>query len=542
MSRPSTPHRPTRLVESTTADDQSPPKPSRTSAIEFAEPSIPSGSTPPSPTRGRMTLRYPSTLSRDPKRVPLHKRGKSRTYETMEDLLREAGYKETRIFTPETERAEGAGEGLGRTASRVVEYLTGLVPGMNRSEEQLVQEDSKSSEVSQLWSMPPSPLAGGRNRVLPPDLDTSKEFTTRERASAPGSPRFGPGRGRLSHEQSLRPRPSASDSLRAYAQLSAAQGYLRHMSSTPNFKKNPRLISESGESDMTSVRLPSRARGRDRPFEEQPPLPSGWFDSVTKAVLGSPSTNAHVGQPRPSSRASARPSVRMQQRTSPHPASNDQTNKVRPMVSLRSQTAPGAVNTVKVVCQSAPSSRSSSRIGQRLTFAADQSGTLRRDSRSRAPRRSRGEQTDALPSLASTLLEDDSWGSQWMDGKRIPSIAIEDTDYSDDDDGELNLAQLLLPPKRQKSIRSLRQHLHRSESARGSRTPLSRPLEPYILDDDDDVASRRKDRSREGRTHRWTSSDEGSGWEGSNLPGVDQQGPRRRRGLPNAWSSLATGR
>ena len=173
---------------------------------------------------------------------------------------------------------------------------------------------------------------------------------------------------------------------------------------------------------------------------------------------------------------------------------------------------------------------------------SDKSGTQRRESRSRAPRRSRGEDLDALPSLDSNLLENDTWGPQWVDGKRIPAITIEDTDYSDDDDGELNLAQLLLPPKRQKSIRSLRQHLHRSESARGLRTPLARPLEPYILDDDEDAVRRRKDRSGERRPSRWTSSDEGSGWEGSDLPGIGQQGGGRRRGLPGAWSNLAAGR
>lgn len=458
--------------------------------------------------------------------------------------MREAGYKETRIFTPETDRTEGAGEGLSRTASRVVGYLAGLVPGMNRSEDQLPQDDTKASEPES-WSMPPSPLAGRRNKALPPELLTSKELTPRTRASAPGSPRLGAGRGRLPHEHSLRPQPSASESLRAYAQLTAAQGYLRHMSSAPNIKRNPRLISAAGSeaSDMTSLRLPPRSRGRDRVHEEQPPLPSGWFDSVTKAVLGSSSTGAHVGQPHPGSRAHARPAIHTQHRTISHLALSDHTNKVRPMGSLRSQTAPGAVNTVMVVCRSAPSSRSSSRVGERLTFATDKSGNQRRDSRSRAPRRSRGEESDSLPSLTNTLLENDSWAPQWVDGKRVPSIAVEDIDSSDDDDGELDLAQLLLPPKRQKSIRSLRQHLHRSESARGLRTSFNnRPLEPYILDDDEDVARRKRDRSKEMRTHRWTASDEGSGWEGSSLPGIDQPGNRRRRGLPGAWSSLTTGR
>ncbi|KAL4257324.1 hypothetical protein AB1N83_012326 [Pleurotus pulmonarius] len=45
-------------------------------------------------------------------RVPLHRRGTSSKYESLEDLLKEAGYKETRIFTPESDRntkARGAG-------------------------------------------------------------------------------------------------------------------------------------------------------------------------------------------------------------------------------------------------------------------------------------------------------------------------------------------------------------------------------------------------------------------------------------------------
>jgi len=60
---------------------------------------------PQTPPRGRS--RYPSSLAHDGLRVPLHRRGTSKTYECLEDLLKEAGYKETRIFTPETERHRG---------------------------------------------------------------------------------------------------------------------------------------------------------------------------------------------------------------------------------------------------------------------------------------------------------------------------------------------------------------------------------------------------------------------------------------------------
>lgn len=62
------------------------------------------------PSRGRSA--YPAHLARagEGPRVPLHRRGTSQTLECFEDLLREAGYKETRVFTPESERAEAAAE------------------------------------------------------------------------------------------------------------------------------------------------------------------------------------------------------------------------------------------------------------------------------------------------------------------------------------------------------------------------------------------------------------------------------------------------
>jgi hypothetical protein len=92
---------------------------------------------PHTPPRGRS--RYPSSLTNDGLRVPLHRRGTSKTYERLEDLLKEAGYKETRIFTPETERHRGR-ERVHEEASQsdgklkngvdaVVGLLAGLVLG-----------------------------------------------------------------------------------------------------------------------------------------------------------------------------------------------------------------------------------------------------------------------------------------------------------------------------------------------------------------------------------------------------------------------------
>jgi hypothetical protein len=87
----------------------------------------------------RMRPRYPQELGR----VPLHRRGTSKTYERLEDLLKEAGYKETRIFTPETERtgkcedddddATVVEDKRTSMVKDVVGFLTGLIPGVGAS-------------------------------------------------------------------------------------------------------------------------------------------------------------------------------------------------------------------------------------------------------------------------------------------------------------------------------------------------------------------------------------------------------------------------
>ncbi|KAK2463822.1 hypothetical protein APHAL10511_004127 [Amanita phalloides] len=90
--------------------------------------------TPP-PRPSRSSTRYP-----DLGRVPLHRRGTSQTYERLEDLLREAGYKETRVFTPEGEHEDGTYHeddlpsarrskgGVREGVDAVVGFLSGLLP------------------------------------------------------------------------------------------------------------------------------------------------------------------------------------------------------------------------------------------------------------------------------------------------------------------------------------------------------------------------------------------------------------------------------
>ncbi|KIK94538.1 hypothetical protein PAXRUDRAFT_827896 [Paxillus rubicundulus Ve08.2h10] len=116
-------------------------------------------SPPTTPPRGRSGARYPEALSR----VPLHRRGTSKTYERLEDLLREAGYKETRVFTPENERTSAAEKqenyaagGVRGGVGAVVGFLAGLV---SRPSSLSPEEDSSRRAEPQVWSPPSSPLS-----------------------------------------------------------------------------------------------------------------------------------------------------------------------------------------------------------------------------------------------------------------------------------------------------------------------------------------------------------------------------------------------
>jgi hypothetical protein len=76
-----------------------------------------------------------------------------------------------------------------------------------------------------------------------------------------------------------------------------------------------------------------------------------------------------------------------------------------------------------------------------------------------------------VPSLAQTRVEGDIWDtytgagepnrylSGWGVGDNDPDNEPENSS-SEEEDGELDLARILVPPKRQNSIQSLRKHLH----------------------------------------------------------------------------------
>lgn len=452
----------------------------------------PSPSTPP---RGRIPSRYLTPSRGQPARVPLHRRGTSRTYERLEDLLKEAGYKETKIYSPEVDRTESSTEeGRGRSGVRsgmdaVVEFISGWIPGSSTSN-----------------SLPPEDTVQPRERSTSPSPLPSSRIPSHQ----------------VMHGRSLRPRSSATDSLRAYAQRSAAQGYLRHMASTPN------MIKKSGSSDAIARRLPASRS------HQIPPMPSNWLDSVTKAVVGSSTSGVHIGGPsskRVSSRTSHNsPGGNKEGRHS----SSARAKRLRPLTGyLQPKAAPGALSTVRVVCRSAPASRSSSLSGDRRALPTDKG--KQKDTRSSKGKKS-GKSTNNLPSLASTRVENDIWATQWMDGRRISTSQydeIEETD-SDDDEGELDLTRILVDPKRQHSIRSLRRTLHRSESARALRENAIHQKEPWMIDDDEGGSTRRGSKLR--NTNRRTSIEDGSGFSWGDVPGFDLPQTRRRRGMPGTWS------
>lgn len=478
--------------------------------------------------RGRLTARYPSRLTRgEPGRVPLHRRGTSRTYERLEDLLKEAGYTETKIFSPETERTGSSGQGQkdGRVGGvrggvgAVVDFLTGWMPGSSRFEDHSSPSGGSTPMQSPPPSPSPAPLVGKRTRrqssLRPVPIEDLSEPS-----SLGGSPvvRYG----RMPYSLSTPPEHSpnmnspTSDSLRPHPQISAAQGYLRHIASSPNISK----VQKSA---------PRHSRLQFVRGEDPPPMPTNWLDSVTRAVLGSSISDVHPGGPSqcpgPSHR-SARASKENQ------PASRAVKNKVRPVTGyLRSQTAPSAVNTVRVVCRSAPASRSSSRVGDRLLSVSDK-GKSRELSRPKCLK-SRSANSD-VPTLASTRLENDAWNLQWLDSDMVDAAASDNEPSDDDDDeGELDLARILVPPKRQKSIRSLRQHLHRSESVRALHGDVLRRFEPWTPHDDDD--SGKASRNTRSKSRRGSMEDDfGTSWD---IHGFQQIGVKKRRTLPGTWSS-----
>ncbi|KLO16095.1 hypothetical protein SCHPADRAFT_995335 [Schizopora paradoxa] len=430
------------------------------------EPNENDGSKTPD-SRGRKV--YPASLALDDKNrhVPLHRRGKSKTFERLEDLLREAGYKETRVFTPEAERlafeagqrakrekerrkrvsALGSTNGLG---GAVANLFTGII----RQGEQVIRGGARPSEIvghsetglegemhsSRLAidsSDPPSPSPSPRYHQI------RRPFTPNSFSSDCNSP-----------QSSNMPSSSSSRSPpRIARRVPDARTTLRHMISAPNIPQR------------RQVPPPSR-RTSERPHSQveanaQPPLPSNWLQTVKQAVLGTGlESGAYVGGPvggRGRTTRNARtPQSRRQMLRDPSGRSPSANRRVFTPHVPRAHTSPGVVTTASVVCRSAPGSRSSSA--------------------SRGAKRGKENQNIFVPSLGVTTIEGDAWPTVGAvtSSDSAPVIRLDSESDDDSDDGELCFARLIIPNKRQHSIQSLRKHLH--DAATPTHRPFVRPI------------------------------------------------------------------
>ncbi|KAK0478877.1 hypothetical protein IW261DRAFT_1481354 [Armillaria novae-zelandiae] len=461
--------------------------PTLSSSISASHSSPPQPKTPPQRT-GRSRSRYP-----DLGRVPLHRRGTSQTYERLEDLLREAGYKETRVFTPEAERIEhgqrNRREGSPQRSSLrgVVGFFAGLMPGGANLTPSSIREDTTSPpprptvERRRTYSPPSSPIphrVAQKQRQRSPSAGSTSSmdcagptprpsyqshrpisrnteytqqsssrlyaftnnpsYTSLHSQRLPNSPalsRHNPNAPShlLSHTPSNRLSHKPSEPI-MQPQPSRAGAYLRHMASVANLPQRPR---STPPANLKQVKE-----------EQAPPLPHTWLETVARAVMygGIGYIGGPKNEPQPSPPRGRPPPVFMAQ-----------------MSKRRSRRSVGEVSRTRVSCHSAPSSRATSRTRD----------GEREEKISKPRERGRRKKGDAnLPTLARTRVEGEP--TEWTIATAPSKLAVNghrylkswgmdpETDHdesSDEEDGELNLARILVPPKRQQSIQSLRKHL-----------------------------------------------------------------------------------
>ncbi|KAF9068835.1 hypothetical protein BDP27DRAFT_1326338 [Rhodocollybia butyracea] len=267
LNKPNTTSNPVSSPDSTPSLTQSTSGSNNSAASTSQSPPLPS--TPPSRyirgTASRSKTLYPADLARTRDgRTPLHRRGTSQKYEPFEDLLREAGYKETRIFTPETERvASGAVAGARSRVSGVVGFLSGFIPGSRSSS---LKEDP-NNEINRRYSPPtsPSPMSRWNHQ----DASHNERHSLDDDATPRPSPY-------LRHIASVPDMPGAR---------------LQRSHSSPSPKKDIRrrtTISNAREDDddFNSV-YEGRTRGNGEGEEDTnvPPLPKTWLETVARAVL-----------------------------------------------------------------------------------------------------------------------------------------------------------------------------------------------------------------------------------------------------------------
>lgn len=457
----------------------------------------------------------------------------------MEDLLREAGYKETRIFTPEAERfpadgdkRKGDSEGMGvkESVGAVVGFLAGLVPGHSRQNIAPPPTDLVANDQGDCPGRPhpPSPLShkvgysssatsSQRSRkftIAPPNQrPTSADLETSSGSSGDPPPIHTVHDDTNPNLDQQSPHSQLSVA-RLQPSRSVAYNYLRHMASTPSMQRR------SGE-DVPAVDLTERVH---------PPLPIAWRENIVAAMnmKGSISTSGLTERHRALSRPKSTQTLRVKDSGRNSHENTDErrgrtTTRERsslapPQINAPRLASPGAVAKISVMCKSAPGSRSTSAV--RGTFKGGLLDLSHLDKafrdKGKAVRRSSRRIRTQVPSLVVTGIEGDDWASS--DGADTPFHRKQEPGYDeeDDDEGELDLAKLLLHPKRQQSIQSLRQHLQRHAGRSQARKRSS--ASALVLDEDTE---------NDYFLHRGGAARDRSPWSG--------QATKRRDKIPNDW-------
>ncbi|KZV99587.1 hypothetical protein EXIGLDRAFT_724607 [Exidia glandulosa HHB12029] len=273
--------------------------------------------------RGRSRTRYPSHLTPGgvAKKPYLHRRGTSKTLESLEDLLREAGYKETRVFTTETEADAARDADQSAQSSRVsavVGFIANLMPLSTRSlgraaGHQVANAGAPTIRVDPTDSSSRASSRSSQRALSPACASTSSSVTIRPssflRPTTSSPAAAGPSSGQ---HRSLHPNTRAA--------------LLRHAASSPAMARSK---SHSTPRRKRMVTTPNKV-------PPVPQLPDTWIAALTKALVGSPSSP--LGD-RTNGGSSGSFPIRIRV---PSPAA-------------------GTVSRTNVTCRSTPASRSSSR-------------------------------------------------------------------------------------------------------------------------------------------------------------------------------------
>ncbi|TRM60318.1 hypothetical protein BD626DRAFT_504935 [Schizophyllum amplum] len=351
------------------------------------------------------------------------------------DLLREAGYKETRVFTPESERVKHESPSpqhpipirQDRVGS-VVNFFSGLIPGSTAN------------------SRPSSPNLDGPPTPTPPP----RPFTPTRTSPLANRQRNSPNRQLYNHS----PLNSSVESLTRAPSRTPKAAKQQRLQNKPPLPVNPMapLHRPLPQHLRHSASIASLKRQQEK------------FAHQQTAPRHAPSHPRHMSAPHIARPRSTPPVMRPPENELLSPPASG----LPPQMVLSKRCASAAsVSETQVLCRSAPASRKQLACAQQQPaglYCPSQGAVARGFGTSGASARAAAGQTHWRRPCGSTQSR-----SHGHAGRSPGALECEDAgeDHlssssavsSEDEEGELNLARMLVPPKRQNSIRSLRRHL-----------------------------------------------------------------------------------